>query len=64
MPNTRVRFEAVIIDNGPEMASLKNRTHAPVERMMMELGIKHRYTQPYRPQTNGNVERFLADADR
>jgi transposase InsO family protein len=26
--------------------------------MLTELGITHRYTQPYRPQTNGKVERF------
>jgi transposase InsO family protein len=26
--------------------------------MLMELGIKHRYTRPYRPQTNGKAERF------
>ena len=30
----------------------------PFERMLIELGITHRYTQPYRPQTNGKVERF------
>jgi transposase InsO family protein len=26
--------------------------------MLLELGIKHRYTRPYRPQTNGKIERF------
>ena len=30
----------------------------PFERMLLELGIKHRDTRPYRPQTNGKVERF------
>ena len=53
-----VRFEAVLTDNGPEMASPKNTEGHPMERMLMELGIKHRYTRPYRPQTNGKVERF------
>ncbi|MGT2499847.1 integrase core domain-containing protein [Bradyrhizobium guangxiense] len=27
------------------------------------LGIKHRYTKPYRPQTNGKVERFWRTLD-
>ena len=53
-----MRFEAVLTDNGPEMASPRNLTHHPMERMLVELGIKHRYTRPYRPQTNGKVERF------
>lgn len=34
---------------------MKNNTF---ERLLMELKIKHRYTRPYRPQTNGKVERF------
>ena len=25
---------------------------------LIEMGIKHRYTRPYRPQTNGKAERF------
>lgn len=53
-----LRFEALLTDNGPEMASPNNRSRHPMERMLLELGIRHRYTRPYRPQTNGKVERF------
>ena len=53
-----IRFEAVLTDNGPEVASRGNIAQHPFERMLSELGIKHRYTRPYRPQTNGKVERF------
>jgi len=54
----RIRFAEVMSDNGSEFASKKHtRTH-PFERLLLELGIKHRYTRPYRPQTNGKVERF------
>ncbi len=35
----------------------------PAEAMLLELGIKHRYTRPYRPQTNGKVERFWRTLD-
>lgn len=55
-----IKFEEVITDNGPEFGpreSKQKRGH-PFERMLLELGIKHRYTRPYRPQTNGKVERF------
>jgi len=55
-----IRFKEVLTDNGPEMGrktSLKKEEH-PFERMLMELGITHRYIRPYRPQTNGKVERF------
>lgn len=55
-----IRFKEVLSDNGPEVgtkASKKKAEH-PFERMLMELGITHRYTRPYRPQTNGKAERF------
>ena len=53
-----IRFEEVMSDNGSEFASRNNELSHPFERMLKELGIKHRYTRPYRPQTNGKVERF------
>ena len=53
-----IRFEAVLTDSGKEVASPKNKDQHPFERMLQELGIKHRYTRPYRPQTNGKIERF------
>ena len=56
----RIKFEEVITDNGPEFGpkESKQKHGHPFERMLIELDIKHRYTRPYRPQTNGKVERF------
>ncbi len=53
----------MLSDNGAEFSSKKNLMGHPFERMLQELGIRHRYTRPYRPQTNGKVEPFLADAE-
>lgn len=56
----QLKFEEILSDNGPEFGpgNSKNKQQHPFERMLIELGIKHRYTKPYRPQTNGKVERF------
>lgn len=56
----QIKFEEILSDNGPEFGPRisKQKQNHPFERMLMELGIKHRYTRPYRPQTNGKVERF------
>lgn len=55
-----LRFEEILSDNGPEFGpkGSMNKVQHPFERMLMELNIKHRYIRPYRPQTNGKVERF------
>jgi len=53
-----IQFKEVLTDNGPEFSSRNNKDGHPFERMLMELGVKHRYTRPYRPQTNGKAERF------
>jgi len=50
-------FEAVMSDNGPEFKGVLSKEH-PFETMCQELGIKHIYTRPYRPQTNGKIEAF------
>lgn len=56
----RIKFEEILSDNGSEFGppNTKHKEKHPFERLLMELGIKHRYTRPYRPQTNGKVERF------
>lgn len=54
----KIQFEAVMTDNGSEFSGKENKMHHPFERMLIELGIKHVLTRPYRPQTNGKVERF------
>ncbi len=50
-------YEAVMSDNGTEFKGSLEREH-PFEMMCVELGIKHIYTKPYRPQTNGKIEAF------
>lgn len=57
----QIKFERVLTDNGAEFGSgpkPKNKQHHPFERLLLELGVKHSYTRPFRPQTNGKVERF------
>ena len=56
----QLKFEEILSDNGSEFGvkTSKQKSQHPFERMLMELGIKHRHTRPYRPQTNGKVERF------
>lgn len=55
-----IKFKELLADNGPEfgLATSQNKPNHPFERMLLELGIKRRYIRPYRPQTNGKVERF------
>ena len=53
-----LQFKEILTDNGAEFAARTNPHGHPFEAMLCELGIKHRYTKPYRPQTNGKAERF------
>jgi len=55
-----IKFKEVLTDNGPEFGPKisKNKQEHPFERLLTEMGIKHRYIRPYRPQTNGKVERY------
>lgn len=53
--------DAVMTDNGAEFGSgpfTKHKEEHPFERLLMEMRMKHRYTKPYHPQTNGKIERF------
>lgn len=52
-----IRFTEMMSDNGSEFSSKNNPDH-PFERMLSFYGIKHRYTKPFSPQTNGKIERF------
>lgn len=55
-----IKFKEILTDNGPEFGiktSQKKAEH-PFERLLIQLGMTHRYIRPYRPQTNGKVERF------
>ncbi len=55
-----IKFAEVLSDNGKEFGikNSKSKDNHPFEYMLKTMGIKHRYTRPYRPQTNGKIERF------
>ena len=56
-----IEIDCIMSDNGAEFGSgplAKNKEEHPFERLLMEMQMKHRYTRPYRPQTNGKIERF------
>jgi len=56
-----IEIDAIMSDNGAEFGSgphTKHKENHPFERLLMEMQMKHIYTKPYRPQTNGKIERF------
>ena len=56
-----IRFKEVLTDNGSEFGKgkdIKNELTNPFKRMLKEMGLKQRFIRPYRPQTNGKIERF------
>lgn len=55
-----IQFIEALTDNGPEFGprESESKENHPFERLLIEMGVKHRYIRPYRPQTNGKVERF------
>ena len=56
-----IKPEEVMTDNGSEFTSYTSQkakdTHF-FETMLKIFDVKHYYTRPYRPQTNGKIERF------
>lgn len=53
-----VTIKRLLTDNG---SAFRSRAFIA---LCKELGIKHSYTRPYRPQTNGKAERFIQSALR
>ena len=53
-----VRVRRVLTDNGSPFRS------TAFAKACAELGIRHVFTRPYRPQTNGKAERFIQSALR
>jgi hypothetical protein len=53
------KVQELLTDNGSEFGGVTSKNlDNPFLNLMSVLGIKHRKTKPYRPQTNGKIERF------
>jgi transposase InsO family protein len=48
-----IKVERLMSDNGPAYRS------RPIAQMLRKLGIRHIFTKPYTPKTNGKAERFI-----
>ncbi len=57
-----IRVREAMTDNGSEFTCYTSHNRSKethnFEVMLQALDIRHRYTRPYRPQTNGKIERF------
>lgn len=53
-----VRLKRLLTDNGPAFHS------NAFAQACQQLGLRHSFTKPYRPQTNGKAERFIQSALR
>jgi transposase InsO family protein len=53
-----IEFKEMMSDNGAEFSSRNNIAGHPFEKMLQFLQIKHIYTKPCSPKTNGKIERF------
>jgi transposase InsO family protein len=53
-----VTVQRIMTDNG---SGYRSKLHA---RVIVRLGIKHIFTRPYRPRTNGKAERFIQTLQR
>ncbi|MGV2433253.1 MAG UNVERIFIED_CONTAM: integrase core domain-containing protein [Rickettsiaceae bacterium] len=53
-----IEFKEMMSDNGSEFSSRNNVSGHPFEKMLGFLKIKHVYTKPCSPKTNGKIERF------
>ncbi len=53
-----VKVNRLLTDNGPAFHS------RDFAKACLELGVRHKFTRAYRPQTNGKAERFIQSALR
>lgn len=63
--NYNLEFKRLLSDNGNEFTTRykKNVSLHLFEATLKSLGIKHKYTKPYHPQTNGKAERMWRTLD-